>query len=300
VESTVNVLMTKNHVGVLLEVTRVLATAVTHGEVSAPLREHVSGQEVLGRLLVLWFNTLNPQLQERTSSLLHTLMFYSSEVATALIRMHAVPLANDLLSSHMDDAHPDIAAIEALLRMLDVITTLDDAAESSAVAGLVETLVRVVGRVESSEAIASSVVVLANMGARETVGTHLSQDASALEKTCDILAAIDTAMDVRCASWWLVHWCLQRVVASSSADASHQLTTSFFSTNAHAIITAAEHFGRYLEQPCHDATESEHVAATARVVMSCKQRVSLILSQRDPAATAHTPQHTAQHTHGQW
>mmetsp|Transcript_18969 Transcript_18969/g.44460 ORF Transcript_18969/g.44460 Transcript_18969/m.44460 type:complete len:504 (+) Transcript_18969:17-1528(+) len=314
VHTCVRIVMTETEIGLLSEAVRLIAVAVAHTEAGRPFYEALDDSVVLNQILCIWFNTLNPELQERASSLIHTLIFYNDRLLAQFLSLHLVPIAVDLLASHFDHSAPSETGLEALLRIFEKLASSQlslgqlQQGEDATLA-----LLKVTKQSHNADATSAAIVVLANLGPSSCVGAWVASDWELVEMLVD--AATSAAQEVRVATWWLLLWGLTRLsppqpsesepVAPSPPPLStaSQRVVLCLARRAAALTDCARDLLRQCVEPIEpkpgvsadddgdndsdNDNDEEDNEATAAVVVSCIKRLANILaSHQDWTAEA--------------
>ncbi|GBG65954.1 hypothetical protein CBR_g54933 [Chara braunii] len=198
----------------LTEVCRLLSASL-HGDAAVRWGFAIGSDLILGRILWIASNTMQPQLLEKSCELLLAMVDGKSGVGAilipALLQLSLSDVLIDLLGSELSaitdgcDVHGD-TVLDTLLQVAEVLSLHDDCAAQLAanqkVFSLATQVLQLPGREEPGPSAITAVVLIANLLAEEPLLVSvLASDPSFIERLLPILPVVTDDPGARNALW---------------------------------------------------------------------------------------------------
>ncbi|XP_028756837.1 uncharacterized protein LOC114716065 isoform X1 [Neltuma alba] len=217
----------------LCEVCRLLTVGLQSGE-SIKWCEALQSEQILGRILWIVENTLNPQLIEKSIGLILAILESGQEVVDTLlppmVKLGLTSLLISLLdfevSKLMSERMPErYSILDLLLRVIEALSVIDDHSQeicsSQKLFELISCLIKFPDKVEVASCCVTAAVLIANILADVTDRAfEISQDLSFLEGLLDIFPFASDDMEARNALWNIIARVLVRIREAEMSPSS--------------------------------------------------------------------------------
>eukprot|EP01119_Soliformovum_irregulare_P022171 TRINITY_DN7531_c0_g1_i1.p1 TRINITY_DN7531_c0_g1~~TRINITY_DN7531_c0_g1_i1.p1 ORF type:complete len:438 (+),score=91.27 TRINITY_DN7531_c0_g1_i1:82-1395(+) len=237
----------------LTELMRLLTVGVSMESTKQYWIHFTSKDKILRQILSIFRNTLNENLMERTSSLLHYVLYTSHQVLFKLIDFSLIPAIIEVLTHDgVIGFHLSAHIADLVLRLLEVCSLQSHyykyLEENSEVAkNLVQCICKTIMDYESSSVISTATVVLANMGLEDPqLIQQFIQSRMVLKTLMDQIPTEDEELQAGL-------WQLLRIASLPTENNPHQQNT---------ILVLTSHVDKLSEESRRVPSEMKSLCAT--------------------------------------